>query len=466
MVSSPSLLSVTALVVSFAFSHGVIIPYQTKASNTTFFGVYFGDWSQYHQNGYAYTATDLAGIIDKVDELDYAFLYFCPPKGTSPMPYWSVPPYGSCTDATEYQLMSVDPHDDPFLQTIIGYKSSNPKLRVILSIGGWNFPSEYFSAMVSTAANRATFIASVKSWIDQGYDGISIDWEYPCSPPRMNSVEISCTDFQNVNDAGGKCPDDGNNFVSLLQEMRQTLGNKVILTVASQAGLVQEREMKISSLHPYVDRLEVMSYDYTVSDIPNAGVMAPNAPLYTPNIPNVTAMSINYTVTDYLNDGVPAYKIVVGVALYGHSWYNPTLGTNNQWTTFGNPSYIQGDCCGPFMNTYGGKPGQGSSLCGSMMYSEILAAAPDKVYFDNATQSNIGYFTQIGKDGYTPPGTWITYNDPKSMEAIVDYCVKMGVGGIFAFDASMDSRDPSSGAWTYELMNTISNRLGMHNKGA
>jgi len=111
------------------------------------------------------------------------------------------------------------------------------------------------------------------------------------------------------------------------------------------------------------------------------------------------------------------------------------------------------------MATNGGKPGQGSSLCGTMMYSEILAAAPDKKYYDNITQSNIGYFTQIGQDGYTPPGIWITYNDPTSMEAIVDYCVEKGVAGVFAFDTSMDSRDPSTGDWTYELLNTISNRL-------
>jgi len=45
------------------------------------------------------------------------------------MPYWALPPYGSCTDATAFQLMSVEPHDAGFLQTINGYKASNPNLK-------------------------------------------------------------------------------------------------------------------------------------------------------------------------------------------------------------------------------------------------------------------------------------------------------------------------------------------------
>ena len=33
-----------------------------------------------------------------------------------------------------------------------------------------------------------------------------------------------------------------------------------------------------------------------------------------------------------------------------------------------------GQCCGPFKNTYGALYGKGSKLCGTYMYSEIVAA--------------------------------------------------------------------------------------------
>ena len=35
--------------------------------------------------------------------------------------------------------------DDKFIASIVNMKSSNPKLKVIASVGGWNFPSSYFS---------------------------------------------------------------------------------------------------------------------------------------------------------------------------------------------------------------------------------------------------------------------------------------------------------------------------------
>ena len=40
---------------------------------------------------------------------------------------------------------------------------STPK--VVMSVGGWNFPSSYFSKMVSSATSRGKFVASVKAWM-------------------------------------------------------------------------------------------------------------------------------------------------------------------------------------------------------------------------------------------------------------------------------------------------------------
>lgn len=393
-------------------------------------------------------------------QINYAFMYMCPPPGTNPMPYWSVPPYGTCTDATAFQLLSVDPHDPSNLATIVGYKATNPALKVLLSVGGWNYPSAYFSAMASTAANRAIFIASVKSWIAQyNVDGVDIDWEYPCSPARSDPVEITCTDFQTVPDAGGNCPEDTANIVSLFQELRTALGPAARITVASQASKPLEAEMSIAQLEPYVDAFHLMTYDYTVSDITGAGaVLAPNAPLYTPANPNVTQMSISYTIENYLNATVPPEKIMVGIALYGHTWFSPGL-SGNAWEGFGQPAYVQGACCGPFVSTNGAKPGQGSSLCGTYMYSEIVAAGAQMHTLDNATGSDIAYFTAMGADGYTAPGTWLTYTGPDSAQAIIAYAKSKNLAGAFVFDSSMDTLT-SGGQWTYELTNTIADALG------
>jgi len=69
-----------------------------------------------------------------------------------------------------------------------GFKNQNPKLKLIPSIGGWNFPSEYWSA-ATRPENRDKFVDYVIEFVDShGMDGFDIDWEYPCSEPRMNSV--------------------------------------------------------------------------------------------------------------------------------------------------------------------------------------------------------------------------------------------------------------------------------------
>jgi GH18 family chitinase len=430
-------------------------PAPAPPASKTMFSTYFANWAQYHSGDYSYAATDLAPIASRLSEINYAFIYFCPPPGTNPMPYWSIPPYGSCSDATAFQLMSVDAKDPDFIATIVGFKATNPSLKVMLSVGGWNFPSAYFSAMAATASTRATFVNSVKQWMAQyNVDGVDIDWEYPCSSSRSDPVEISCQDFQTVVDAGGSCPEDTANIVLLFSDLRAGLGKDARITVASQAAKPLEIEMAVASLEKYVDAFHLMTYDYAVSDITGAVNLSPNAPLFTPSAPGTVAMSINYTVSNYLAAGVNASLLQVGIALYGHTFFAPGLA---DWSAFGALASNSGACCGPLKPTMGGQPGKITSQCGTYMYSEIVAATGGQYAYDNETQSDIAYFPAQSGDSWTPAGTWITYTGKSSAKAITDYATAQNLGGVFVFDSSMDSR--VGGAWTYEMMNVIADQL-------
>jgi len=428
-------------------------PNTGSGSNGGTFGAYFANWAQYHAAPYKYTADKVRPIASKIDDILYSFIYFCPPAGTSPMPYWAKAPYGHCDDSTEYQLLSVEPKDTSFIPAL---KGMGPKL--LLSIGGWNFPSAYFSKMVASSDARSKFIASAKQWLSKyNADGIDIDWEYPCSEKRTDSVKITCELFRTVEDAGGSCPEDTDNLPIFLKELRAGLPGKTI-TIASQASIVHADQMNLKKSTEYIDWWNVMSYDYTVSDIAgDAGShFNANAPLYTPTGSGVTEMSINYTITHYLGAGVPANKIRAGIPYYGHTWYNPDAG--DSWKTWGATAKVQGKCCGPFKSTYGALFGKGCQQCGTMMYSETQAAKPSDKYFDPVTKSDIAYFSSAGSDSHTEKGTWLSYNDVQSVEAITQYAMDKGLAGVFIFDTSMDSIE--GGQFTYKLSKAIAAKLG------
>ena len=149
------------------------LSYTTATVN---FSTYFANWALYHLPPYGYEMNDLSPLVSSLSEVNYAFMYFCPPPGTDPLPYWAKAPYGSCSDATAFQLMSVEPKDDGFLQTLVTFRTQNPGLRLMLSVGGWNFPSAYFSDMAASAATRQTFINSVIQWLTKyNLDGVDID---------------------------------------------------------------------------------------------------------------------------------------------------------------------------------------------------------------------------------------------------------------------------------------------------
>merc|ERR1712072_1433157 len=237
-------------------------------------------------------------------------------------------------------------------------------------------------------------------------------------------------------------------------ELRAGLGSDAHISVASQAGEKNWKNMGLKEASQYVDHWNIMNYDYVVSDTPSGATMSPNAPLYTPSASGAAQMSIDYTVQGYLAEGVPPSKIMVGVPFYGHTWYEPGM---SGWQNFGGQGQIQGECCGPFKQTYAGKPGKVCSQCGVMMYSEILAAGCTSQY-DDETKSDIAYCSSAGQDGYTEAGTWITYNGKQSIHEITEYAMDKGLAGVFVFDTSMDTVAGANGE-SLELMNQIADDL-------
>lgn len=67
-----------------------------------------------------------------------------------------------------------------FYAKIVGLKKVNPKLKVLLAIGGWSFGTQKFKDMSASRYARQTFIYSAINFLrKRGFDGLDMDWEYP-----------------------------------------------------------------------------------------------------------------------------------------------------------------------------------------------------------------------------------------------------------------------------------------------
>lgn len=174
------------------------------------------------------------------------------------------------------------------LAKIAGLKKSHPGLKVLLSVGGWEAGN--FSEMAADATHRKNFsnncLAAVKEY---DLDGIDIDWEYPTS----SAAGISSS------------PNDTKNFNLLMSDLRNALGSKKLLTMASSAN-AQYVNFKVAT--QYLDYVNIMTYDMGKPPYHNAGLYKSG----------MTKRSCDESVDLHYQAGVPYEKIVLGIPFYGH----------------------------------------------------------------------------------------------------------------------------------------------------
>lgn len=187
------------------------------------------------------------------------------------------------------------PTSNPNLfRDVIDLKSRNPRLKVMLMIGGWGDKADGFSMMARDATKRKTFCTSVKSLLDTyGFDGVDIDWEYPT---------------QTAGGVNGASPDDTQNFNLVLKELRETLGTSKIISYASSSSAAY---VDWPTAMKYLDYVNVMTYDM------GAAPHGHNSPLYRSG--NFAHRSCDESIQAHFNKGIPYNRMNLGVPFYGKS---------------------------------------------------------------------------------------------------------------------------------------------------
>ena len=182
---------------------------------------------------------------------------------------------------------------------VVALKSVNPKLKVMLMIGGWGGHADGFSMMARDAAKRTAFCKSVKQLLDfHKLDGVDIDWEYPT---------------QSADGETGCDPSDTQNFNLVLKELRETLGTGKIISFASKSDA---KYVDWKTAINYLDYVNVMTYDMGAA--PNSH----NSPLHKGD--RFTHRSWDESIDAHVKAGVPKNRQVMGCPFYGKAEKNPS----------------------------------------------------------------------------------------------------------------------------------------------
>jgi chitinase len=205
--------------------------------------------------------------------------------------------------------LSVDKSQDSLtIKHLVSLKKQNPKLKIMLSLGGWG-GCEPCSEGFSTLPARKKFAKSVKQLNDYfGTDGIDLDWEYPTIEGHPGHL------YQ---------PADYDNFTSLVKELRKALGKKHEISFA--AGGFQtflDKSVDWKKVMPMVDRVNIMNYDLVNG---YATVTGHHTPVYSQH---EKEESTDRAVSYLINLGIPASKQVIGAAFYARVWKD-VAATNN-----------------------------------------------------------------------------------------------------------------------------------------
>ncbi|CAH7048188.1 Chitinase A [Vibrio chagasii] len=428
-----------------------------KSYNTdpnTVVGTYFVEWGIY---GRDYTVDNLPA--DNLTHILYGFIPICGPnesvKSVGGNSYNAL--MTACQGVNDYEVVIHDPwaafqksfpqagheYSSPIkgnYAMMMALKQRNPDLKIIPSIGGWTLSDPFFD--FTTKANRDTFVASVKKFLNtwKFYDGVDIDWEFP--------------------GGGGAAPDlgdpvnDGPAYIALMAELRAMLdeleaenGRTYELTSAIGVGHDKIEDVDYGDAIQYMDYIFAMTYDFyggwnnvlghqTALNCGNfmrpgqcdgSGIDENGKPYTGP------AYTTDNGIQLLLQQGVPANKLVVGTAMYGRGWEGVLP------STLSDPS-------DPMTGVGNGKL-KGSTTQG-VWEDGVIDYKGIKANMLGANNQGINGFEYGYDEMAEAPYVWnrtsgqlITFDDDRSVKAKGAYVRSLGLAGLFSWEIDADNGD-------------------------
>ncbi|KAI1854021.1 hypothetical protein JX266_001162 [Neoarthrinium moseri] len=282
--------------------------------------------------------------------------------------------------------------------------SKGGNLQTWIAVGGFDFSNPEaathttWSDMVSTKANRAAFISSVKEYMDTyGFQGVDLDWEYPGAPER-----------------GGKKLADTRNLSLLVKEMRAAYGIAYGISLTLAPDYWYLRWFDAKAMERNVDFFGFMAYDLHGSwdaDVKTLGSLVRG---------QADIREISKNTLPLWFDGLDPAKLNFGLAMYGRGYTLADPSCNQLLCPFSGPS----------------KPAPCTSFGGVMSLVEIKNLIKEKgltpQYLEESMMKQITWDDQ-----------WIGYDDEETFAAKLAYADSLCFGGSMVW--SIDFQEIGSG---------------------
>ena len=289
--------------------------------------------------------------------------------------------------------------DDSNLRRLVELKAKNPDLKIIISIGGWTW-SKHFSDAVLTDTATKNFAASAVAIVEKyKLDGVDIDWEYPGL----------------IGDSNVYRPEDKQHYTTLFKQLRHQLDSlgkikhqPYFVTLAAGASTEFLEHSEMGKVQQYVDFINLMTYDFT--DVTDTVIIHHTNLYASPGAPKQRSADI--AVKQFMEAGVPAAKLVMGIAFYGHAAEVRTADNHGL-----NRKVVKRVPLGGF--TY-----INDSLVNKRGYVRYWDSAAKAPYLYNAERK-----------------IFISYDDEESVTDKCNYVTQHGLGGVMFWEYNNDKKE-------------------------